>query len=246
MDRTADLKAALRFVTCRLEEQAFRSGEPLTRDQLSLLKNLPTLPPRGMAFYYRDPMSAPLVPRDLNYERLWTIGKAAYLGDRKLAPCLEWQFALAVFKLNNHAMHGLLEEAGVRQRRPTSDVFLLIVAASLPVTAIVTLAFLVPFTGNTQWAAAMWIGVGLVCLALTSGYTLRRDESSKGSWRRRLIAAGLPLIFPARYRIISRNDCKDSALVSDIHLFLVPARYRTTCISGVHLVLCLNQRSAHS
>jgi hypothetical protein len=113
-----------------------RSGEALTEEQLFLLANLPSLPPGAMAFYYRGQISAPPVPRDLHYERLCALGKAAYLSDRKLTPSLEWEFALAVSKLNNHPMHGLLTWAGVRQRRPASDVFLLIVAALLLVTTV--------------------------------------------------------------------------------------------------------------
>jgi hypothetical protein len=41
MDRTADLGAALGFVISRIEEQATRSGKPLTEEQLFLLSNLP-------------------------------------------------------------------------------------------------------------------------------------------------------------------------------------------------------------
>jgi len=49
MVRTADLEAALKFVTGRFEEQAMRSGEPLTEEQIFLLANLPSLPPGAMA-----------------------------------------------------------------------------------------------------------------------------------------------------------------------------------------------------
>ena len=156
-----------------------QSGEPLTEEQLFLLNNLPSLPPGAMVFYYRDQISAPPVPRDLNYERLCALGKAAYLSDRKLAPSLDWEFALAVFKLNNHPMHGLLKWAGVRQRRPASDVFLLIVAALLLVTTVMALALLVPFAGNTRWTTVLWVGVGFVYFALTLGMyfaTLRMEQ----------------------------------------------------------------------
>src|SRR5579872_1142334 len=177
MDRTADLEAALRFVTSRLEGQAMRSGEPLTEEQIFLLANLPSLPPAAMAFYYRDQIFAP-VPRDLNYERLCAVGKAAHLSDRKLTPSLDWEFALAVSKLNNHPMHGLLKWAGVRQRRPASDVFLLIVAALLLVTTVLALALLGLFVGNTRWTAFLWVGVGFVYFALILGmyFATRRME----------------------------------------------------------------------
>jgi hypothetical protein len=178
MDRTADLEAALRFVTGRLEEQAMRPGEHLTKEQLFLLNTLPSLPPGAMAFYYRDQISAPPVPRDLNYERLCALGKAAYLSDRKLTPSLDWEFALAVFKLNNHPMHGLLKWAGVRQRRLASDVFLLIVAALLLVPAVMALVLLVLFAGNTRWTAVLWVAVGFVYFALILGmyFATRRME----------------------------------------------------------------------
>src|SRR5580700_4141622 len=177
MDRTADLEAALKFVIGRLEEQAIRSGEPLIEEQIFLLANLPSLPPGAMAFYYRDQISAP-VPRHLNYERLCALGKAAYLSDRKLTPSLDWEFALAVFKLNKHPMHGLLKWAGVRQRRPASDVFLLIVAALLLVTTVLALALLELFVGNTRWTAVLWVGVGFVYFALILGmyFATRRME----------------------------------------------------------------------
>lgn len=38
MDRTTDLGAALGFVIDRIEEEAMRSGEPLTEEQRFLLK----------------------------------------------------------------------------------------------------------------------------------------------------------------------------------------------------------------
>ena len=58
MDRTADLEAALRFVTGRLEEQAMRSGESLTEERLFLLNNLPSLPPGAMLSPSQSPITA--------------------------------------------------------------------------------------------------------------------------------------------------------------------------------------------
>ena len=178
MDQTADLEAALRFVAGRLEEQAMRSGEALTKEQLFFLNNLPSVPPGAMAFYYGGQIPPPLVPRDLNYERLCALGKAAYLSDRKLTPSLDWEFALAVFKLNNHPMYGLLNWAGVRQRRPESDDILLIVTALLIVTTIAALGLIVPFIGNTRWTAVLWVGIGFVYFAfvLRMYFVTRRME----------------------------------------------------------------------
>ena len=156
-----------------------RSGEPLTEEQLFLLANLPSLPPGAMPFYYLGQM--PPVPRDLNYERLCALGKAAYMNYRQLTPSLDWEFALAVFKLNNHPMHGLLKFAGVRQRRPLSDVFLLIVAALLFVATVMALALLVSFAGNARWNAFLWVGVGFVYVALALGlyFATRRMEQKQ-------------------------------------------------------------------
>src|SRR5215831_4971152 len=149
MDRNADLDAALNFVIGRIEEQARHSGEPLTKKQLFLLNNLTSLPLGAMAFYYRDLISAPPVPRDPNYERFCALGKAAYLSDRQLAPSLDWEFALAVFRLNSHPMHGLLKWAGVRQRRPASDAFLLVITALLFVITMIAFGVFVLFAGST-------------------------------------------------------------------------------------------------
>jgi hypothetical protein len=41
MERNVDLDHALAFVGERIEEEATRSGEPLTNEQRFLLKNLP-------------------------------------------------------------------------------------------------------------------------------------------------------------------------------------------------------------
>jgi hypothetical protein len=175
MDRTVDLDTALNFAIGRVEEQATLSGEPLNKEQRLLLNNLPSSGPAVHSTYFGPP---PPVPRDLNYERLCALGKAAYLSDRKLTPSLDWEFAIAVFKLNNHPMHGLLKWAGVRQRRPASDVFLLVVAALLLVTAVMALALLVLFAGNTRWTAVLWVGVGFVYFALILGmyFATRRME----------------------------------------------------------------------
>jgi len=178
MGQTADLEAALRFVTGRLEEQAMRSGEALTKEQLFFLNNLPPLPPGAMAFYYRGQIPPPLVPRDLNYERLCALGKAAFLSDLKLTPSLDWEFALAVFKLNNHPMYGLLKWAGVRQRRPASDAVLLVVTALLLVTTITVVGLIVSFAGNTRWTTVLWVGIGFVYFAFIARmyFVTRRME----------------------------------------------------------------------
>jgi hypothetical protein len=130
MDRTADLVAALEFVVGRIDEEAMRSGAPLTDEQRSLLNNLPTVSSLPEIVTY-DPESPPqVVPRDTNYERLCAAAKAAYRSDRELNPAsLDWQFAFDVSKLNRHPMNWLLQWAGVKQRRPWWDRWLLVCAA---------------------------------------------------------------------------------------------------------------------
>jgi hypothetical protein len=94
MNRTADLNATLSFVTDRVNEQAIQSGEPLNVQQSLLLANLPSSTP---AIWLPGPETPapPLVPRDINYERLCALAKTAYLSDRQI------QWALAVSRLRN-------------------------------------------------------------------------------------------------------------------------------------------------
>src|SRR6267154_5283780 len=100
MDRTSDLDTALSFVIGRIGQQATLSGEPLSKEQHLLLKCLPSSTP---AIEFPHPQPPTLVPRDINYERLCALGKAAYLTDRQAnSASLDWEFALAVFKLNRH------------------------------------------------------------------------------------------------------------------------------------------------
>ena len=135
MDRTADLEAAQRFVSGRIAEQATLSGEPLNDEQRLLLNYMPSSP---VVFF--DPETT-LVPRNINYERLCALAKAAYLNDRKINPeSLDWDFAFAVFTLNRHPMWGLMHSSGVKKyRRPLCQPFV-IIAALFPLIAVILLA----------------------------------------------------------------------------------------------------------
>src|ERR1700689_551627 len=95
--RYLDLETALQFVTRRIEEEAMRSGDPLTDEQRHLLLNLPTHPALPDP-YSLDPESPPLfVAQDLMFERLCELAKAAYRQDLQLNPDdRNWQFAKAV------------------------------------------------------------------------------------------------------------------------------------------------------
>ena len=155
MDRTADLEAGLRFVSGRIVEQAALSGDPLNDEQRLLLNYMPSSPVASF-----DPETT-LVPRNINYERLCALGKAAYLSDRQVNPTsLDWEFAFAVFTLNRHPMWGLLKWAGLKYRRPWWDQLLLIVAALLFVLLLMLAAW------NVPWTALQLIGIGFGCVAL--------------------------------------------------------------------------------
>lgn len=83
IDQTADLNTALDFVIRRIEEEASRSGEPLTDEQLTLLKNLPVDSTfRGQVMEPETPL---ILPRDLAFERLCALAKAAQTRDLQLA-----------------------------------------------------------------------------------------------------------------------------------------------------------------
>ena len=173
MNRTADLDAALRFVTSRTNEQATLSGEPLNVQESLLLTNLPSSTP---AIWIPGP-EAPeptLVPRDVNYERLCALAKAAYLNDHKMNPeSLDWEFAFAVFTLNRHPMWGVLQSAGVKMyRRPLWDQLFVIIAALFPVIAVILLAWNGSQT-QFRWAEIL---CGTVAIMLLVYFASRQIE----------------------------------------------------------------------
>jgi len=144
MEQPADLRAALAFVIGRIEEQAMLSGEPLNEEERFLLNNLPTVS-IATEISIGDP-EVPLhfVPRDRMYERLCALAKAALRNDVQLNPAaLDWDFAFAVAKFRQHPLSWLLQWAGVKQRRPWWDRWLLIVAALVFIAASVPLMLLV-------------------------------------------------------------------------------------------------------
>lgn len=167
MNRTADLDAALSFVVRRIGEEAILSGVPLSEEQRMLLNYLPSSTPEVF-----DPETR-LVPRNINYERLCALGKAAYLTDHEANPAtLDWEFAFAVFTLNRHPMWGLLHWAGVKHSRPWRDHLLLIITALLFVAVVMLLAW------NAPWTLFPLIGIGSGCVAvlLLMYFASRRSE----------------------------------------------------------------------
>lgn len=156
MNRNSDLDTALDFVIGRIEEEAKLSGEPLTDEQRLLLKYLPSSSPQSWNLEIPE-----LVPRDLNFERVCALGKAAYQYDRKTNPAsLDWDFSFAVFTLFRHPMSGLLQWIGMKLRRPKWDGSALIVTALLPVVAAVLIAW------SADRPLLLPIGIGSGCLAI--------------------------------------------------------------------------------
>src|ERR1700682_178092 len=102
MDRTVDPDRALGFVIWRIEEEAKRSGEPLSDEQRFLLNHLPTYSALPQTYGADPEFPVVLVPRDTTYERLCAVAKAAYHNDLRLNPAsdLDWDLAAAVSKLH--------------------------------------------------------------------------------------------------------------------------------------------------
>jgi hypothetical protein len=170
MNEASNLENALQFVTRRIEEEAMRSGKPLTEEEHLLLLHLPTqstLPDP----YSLDPESPPLIlPRDLVFERLCTLAKAAHRQDLQLNPndC-NWQFAKAVAELNRHPISWLLGWAGVKIPRPKWDGCLLIVAALVSISVWMVLMFVGTETRiRFRWVIAA-IGCAVVLATMLFG-----------------------------------------------------------------------------
>ena len=176
MEQTADLRAALAFVIGRIEEQAMLSGEPLDEEERFLLNNLPTvsIAPEISVGDPEGPL--PFVPRDRRYERLSVLAKAARRNDVQLnRESLDWDFAFAVAKFRQHPLSWLLQWAGVKQRRPWWDRWLLIVAALVFIAASVPAMVLVIDRPWSFWRWAVGIA-GYSGLMLLMYFASRRIE----------------------------------------------------------------------
>lgn len=165
---SADLEAALAFVTTRIEEEAVKSGEPLSADERLLLQYLPK--------HLTTPVISPdtdnpvLLPRNLTYERLCALAKTANRSDvmLNLGSARRWEFAAAVLRLNRHPMRWLLDWAGVKVEKPWWDKWLLLFAALLFIAVIIVAMVL---AGDEPWSSAKWVALGVVyVLALTLMY----------------------------------------------------------------------------
>jgi hypothetical protein len=128
----ADLDVALRFVIGRIEEEANRSGDPLSDDERLLLNNLPKDPPLVQTSGGFEEWPPVVVPRDATYERLCALAKSAYHSDRTVnAEAGSWEFAADVSTLCRHPISWLLWWAGLKTHKPPRDPWLLLGATVL-------------------------------------------------------------------------------------------------------------------
>jgi hypothetical protein len=160
MNPNADLEDALTFVVRQIEGEATRSGKPLTEEEGLLLNNLP-IAPLFPVTAHSDPEFPPMpVPRDLAYERLIFLAKAARQHDFRLDSMSErkWRYAATVCKLNKHPMSWLLRWSGIREQKPWWDLSLLIICAILLVFYFLALILV----GIIEtWTRLGWITGGL-------------------------------------------------------------------------------------
>jgi hypothetical protein len=177
MDRNADLEHALAFVINRIEEEATRSGNPLTNEQRVLLNDLPrdsALPMTNV----NDPEYPPLiVPRDVAYERLIALARDARRNDLRINPAseLDWKLAVAVSKLNRHPISWLLHWAGMKQRKPWWDRPLLI-GAALMFTGVTLALMLFAEVGSGSRLPWVAFGVGYMGMLLLLYFASRHIE----------------------------------------------------------------------
>jgi hypothetical protein len=176
MNRAGDLDAAIRFVIDRIEGEAMRSGEPLDEHERHLLNNLPKSPTREEITSGDPTFPTSFQLRDITYERICALAKAARRNDVALNPTLpDWDFAFCVAKVNKHPMSWLLKWAGVKQRRPWWDRWFLVVAALFYVAVTMLLLFFVVDKPLALWRWVV-VGGGYVGIVLCMKFVSRRIE----------------------------------------------------------------------
>jgi hypothetical protein len=177
VSETVDLDAALRFVIGRIEEEADRSGKPVSDEERLLLNNLPKDPPlfQNSGGYKEFPPV--VVPRDATYERLCALAKSAHHSDRAVnAEAGSWEFAVAVSTLCSHPISWLLWWAGVRTRKPATDPWLLLGAAAL--ILIFYGAALIAFLAHELWTRLLLtlIAAGSIAMVVFLYFVSQRTE----------------------------------------------------------------------
>lgn len=170
MQNDSSLETAAAFVIGRIEEEAQRSGEPLDDEERLLLNHLPTAPSSSEPWVGpEDPIA---LPRDLRYEKLCRLTKAALRLDLDSNPegQSKWQFAAAIFKLEGHPMGWLLEWGGLKPERPWWDNWLLYATGLL----VACCGTAVMFVLDSSSAPPTWVVASSGCLALVLLYLALR------------------------------------------------------------------------
>jgi hypothetical protein len=118
------------------------------------------------------------LPRDLAFERLCTLAKAAHQQGLQLNPndC-DWKFAKAVTELHAHPMSWLLGWAGVKSWKPWWDRILLVVAAIISIS----LWMIFMFVGTETHMRFHWVIAATGCAAVIAAmhFGTRWLESSQ-------------------------------------------------------------------
>jgi hypothetical protein len=158
----SDLGIALDFIIGRIAEEAARLGEPLNEDEQFLLANLPRTSVLSVGTDADNPFAN---PRDLAFEKLCTLAKAARSHDLSFGPDeSNWEFATAVLRLHGHPMLWLLQWAGIKERQPWWDRWLLFLAAIFTV-GIGVIGMAIAENGNLL-KSAVWDAILCVCVTL--------------------------------------------------------------------------------
>jgi hypothetical protein len=191
MTRTedSDLGIALDFIIGQITEEAVRSDQPLNQDELFLLTNLPRSSIFGGAADAEDPFAN---PRDSAFEKLCTLAKSARMHDLSVRPdaAANWEFAMSVLKLHGHPMLWLLQWAGIKDKKPKWDRWLLFFAATLLVAGGFIGMVIADSSGFWSGISLAIVLVGFACLLLPLSQRLEQRELQRAIERGRSYFAG--------------------------------------------------------
>jgi hypothetical protein len=134
------IDTSLTFVIGKIEEEAERQGAPLDEEERLLLRDLPVV-----ATSRWPGLGTPeIVVQDREYARLCKLAKAAHRRDVSSRPVAEkdWELAVAIFRVGHHPMLRLLKWAGLKEKRPWWDGWLLLATALTVIAAFMGCIFL--------------------------------------------------------------------------------------------------------
>lgn len=184
-----DLDRALDFVIRRISEEAHREGHPLLESERDFLHHLPKRPtnPTLHSGYSPADLGVGALPlRDFSFERLCSLAKNAYTYEITKNPEThrQWNFAIAVFNLNNHPMSWLLRWAGLKGKKAgaVTDGCLLLISGVAVVGLMIALVFaflyLAPNDRQPQ-QVTLWIAGGSLFLAIAFAVHLLTSRLEK-------------------------------------------------------------------